>query len=46
MIYQDLFLRAKILEEMRSRGIEDYYDVLEIIVNFYKHGVDGLPFVV
>jgi flagellar protein FlaI len=46
MIYQDLFLRAKILEEMRSRGIEDYYDVLEIIVNFYKHGVDGLPFAV
>ncbi|WP_342305968.1 type II/IV secretion system ATPase subunit [Methanolobus sp. ZRKC5] len=43
-IYQDLFLRAKILEEMRSRGIEDYYDVLEIIVNFYKHGVEGLPF--
>jgi flagellar protein FlaI len=45
-IYQDLFLRARILEEMRSRGIDDYYDVLEIIVNFYKHGVDGLPFVV
>ncbi|SFM88763.1 type II/IV secretion system ATPase subunit [Methanolobus profundi] len=46
MIYQDLFLRAKILEEMRSRGIEDYYDVLEIVVNFYKHGVDGLPFTI
>jgi flagellar protein FlaI len=46
MIYQDLFLRAKILTEMKSRGIEDYYDVLEIIVNFYKHGVDGLPFTV
>ncbi|WP_406656565.1 type II/IV secretion system ATPase subunit [Methanolobus sp. ZRKC2] len=44
MIYQDLFLRARILEEMRSRGIDDYYEVLEIIVNFYKHGVDGLPF--
>jgi flagellar protein FlaI len=43
-IYQDLFLRAKILDEMKSRGIEDYYDVLEIIVNFYKHGIDGLPF--
>lgn len=43
-IYQDLFLRARILEEMQSRGIEDYYDVLEIIVNFYKHGVEGLPF--
>ncbi len=46
LIYQDLFLRARILDEMRSRGIDDYYDVLEIIVNFYKHGVDGLPFVV
>jgi flagellar protein FlaI len=46
MIYQDLFLRARILEEMRSRGIEDYYDVLEVIVNFYKHGVNGLPFIV
>ncbi|TQD23869.1 type II/IV secretion system ATPase subunit [Methanolobus vulcani] len=46
MIYQDLFLRAKILTEMKSRGIEDYYDVLEIIVNFYKHGVDGLPFMI
>ncbi len=45
-IYQDLFLRARILEEMRSRDIEDYYDVLEVIVNFYKHGVDGLPFMV
>ncbi|MBN2111248.1 MAG: type II/IV secretion system ATPase subunit [Methanosarcinaceae archaeon] len=44
LIYQDLFLRARILEEMRSRGIDDYYDVLEIIVNFYKHGIDGLPF--
>ncbi|MDP2217451.1 MAG: type II/IV secretion system ATPase subunit [Methanolobus sp.] len=44
LIYQDLFLRARILEEMRSRGIEDYYDVLDIIVKFYKHGVDGLPF--
>ncbi|WMW22209.1 type II/IV secretion system ATPase subunit [Methanolobus mangrovi] len=46
MIYQDLFLRARILDEMKSRGIEDYYDVLEIIVNFYKHGVEGLPFTI
>ncbi len=43
-IYQDLFLRARILNEMRSRGIEEYYEVLEVIVNFYKHGVEGLPF--
>jgi len=43
-IYQDLFLRARILNEMRSRGIEEYYEVLEVIINFYKHGVEGLPF--
>lgn len=43
-IYEDLYLRARILDEMRTRGIEDYYDVHEILVNFYKHGVDGLPF--
>ncbi|NPE30005.1 type II/IV secretion system ATPase subunit, partial [Methanococcoides sp. SA1] len=45
-IYKDLMLRARILDEMNERGIKDYYEVLEIIVNFYKHGVDGLPFAV
>lgn len=43
-IYQDLFLRARILNEMRSRGIEEYYEVLDVIINFYKHGIEGLPF--
>jgi flagellar protein FlaI len=43
-IYDDLFLRARILEEMRNRGIDNYYDVYEIIKNFTKHGVGGLPF--
>jgi len=43
-IYEDLFLRARILEEMRSRGIDDYYEVNNILVEFYRHGVDGLPF--
>ena len=43
-IYNDLFLRAKILEEMVKRDITDYHDVLKIIVNFYKYGVHGLPF--
>lgn len=43
-IYEDLFLRARILEEMRTRGIDDYYEVNDILVNFYRHGVDGLPF--
>ncbi|WP_440953198.1 type II/IV secretion system ATPase subunit [Methanococcoides sp. FTZ1] len=45
-IYSDLMLRARILEEMKERGIKDYYDVLEIITNFYKYGVEGLPFIV
>ncbi|HIE32191.1 MAG TPA: hypothetical protein EYP67_07430 [Methanosarcinales archaeon] len=43
-IYDDLFLRARILDEMRNRGIDQYDDVYEIIKNFIKHGVDGLPF--
>lgn len=43
-IYEDLFLRARILEEMRTRGIDDYYDVNDVLVEFYRHGVDGLPF--
>jgi len=45
-IYKDLMLRARILDKMKEGGIKDYYDVLEIIVNFYKHGIDGLPFAV
>ncbi len=45
-IYEDLFLRARILQEMIDRDIKDYYDVLEVITNFYKYGVEGLPFAV
>jgi hypothetical protein len=29
---------------MRNRGIDQFDDVYEIIKNFTKHGVDGLPF--
>ncbi len=43
-IYDDLFLRARILDEMRNRGIDNYDDVYEIIKTFAKHGVGGLPF--
>ena len=43
-IYDDLFLRARILDEMVNRDIEQYDEVYEIIKNFVKHGVDGLPF--
>ncbi len=43
-IYDDLFLRARIFDEMRNRGIDQFDDVYEIIKNFTKHGLDGLPF--
>ena len=43
-IYDDLFLRARILDEMRNRGIDQFDDVYELIKNFTKHGLDGLPF--
>lgn len=43
-IYEELLLRAKILEEMIARNIVDYDRVLEIIVAYYKSGLDGLPF--
>ncbi|NYT18973.1 MAG: type II/IV secretion system ATPase subunit [Methanosarcinales archaeon] len=45
-IYSDLMLRARILDEMKERGIKDYYEVLEIIINFYKYGIEGLPFAI
>lgn len=43
-IYDELYLRTRILEEMIARGIFGYYEVLEIIWNFYDKGLDGLPF--
>ena len=46
MIYKELFLRSRILQEMKNKGIDGYDDVFEIITNFVAHGVDGLPFAV
>ena len=43
-IYEDLFLRAKILERMRESKIEDYHKVLKIIWDFQEKGLEGLPF--
>ncbi|WP_292484306.1 type II/IV secretion system ATPase subunit [Methanohalobium sp.] len=43
-VYDDLFLRARILEEMQNRGIEGFYEVYDIIKKFYKYGLEGLPF--
>ncbi len=41
-IYEDLFLRAGILERMREQGIEDYHEVLKIIWEFQERGAEGL----
>lgn len=43
-IYEDLFLRAKILERMREEKIEEYHDVLKVIWDYQEKGLDGLPF--
>lgn len=43
-IYEDLFLRAKVLDKMIEHGITEYYDVLDVIWSFQEKGVEGLPF--
>jgi flagellar protein FlaI len=43
-IYEDLFLRARILERMKELKIEDYAKVLKIIWDFQEKGLEGLPF--
>ncbi|ABR55856.1 type II secretion system protein E [Methanococcus aeolicus Nankai-3] len=43
-IYEELDLRTRILEEMVSRNIFGYDEVVKIIWDFYKEGLDGLPF--
>ena len=43
-IYEELYLRAKIIEEMVRRKIFDYEQVTKIIWDFYRKGLSGLPF--
>jgi flagellar protein FlaI len=43
-IYDDLLLRAKILDEMVNREIFDYNQVNKIIRDFYDRGLEGIPF--
>ena len=43
-IYDELFLRARILKRMVELKIFDYYEVTKIIWSFYKKGLQGLPF--
>lgn len=43
-IYDELFLRARIIEGMIREGILNYHDVVEVIKAFYIKGIDGIPF--
>ncbi len=43
-IYDDLQFRAKIIERAIQEGILGYHEVNELITNFQRDGVEGLPF--
>lgn len=43
-VYKELDLRAKILAMMVEQNIFDYYKVKDVIWDFQRNGVDGLPF--
>ena len=43
-IYNELELRSRILTRMIEEKILDYYEVTRVIWNFYKKGIEGLPF--
>jgi len=44
MIYDELSLRAKILNRMVEEGILDYYKVRDIVWGYQARGLDGIPF--
>lgn len=43
-IYEEMFLRARILQRMVELKIFDYFEVSKVIWSFYKKGLQGLPF--
>jgi flagellar protein FlaI len=43
-IYQILDYRAKILKKMVENEIFDFFEVWEILKNFYINGPSALPF--
>ncbi len=43
-IYNELFLRARIIERMAELGITGYWDVYREIRAFYERGLEGLSF--
>jgi flagellar protein FlaI len=45
-IYNELELRAKIIEEMIAHNVFDYFRVNDLIRAFYRKGLEGLPFTI
>jgi len=43
-IYNELFLRARIIERMAELGITGYWEVYKEIKAFYERGLEGLSF--
>lgn len=43
-IYNELYLRARIIEGMIREDILDYYAVNDVINSFYTKGIEGVPF--
>jgi len=43
-IYEEMELRSMILQRMVENKILDYFEVSKTIWNFYKKGIEGLPF--
>lgn len=43
-IYQDLNERTKVIQGLAKRRIFDYYEVFDIIRNYWYYGEEGLPF--
>lgn len=43
-IYEELSLRARIIDGMIREGILEYHKVNEVIRSFYTKGIDGIPF--
>jgi len=43
-IYDDLDFRARIIERAIQEGITGYHEVNELIADFQRDGIEGLPF--
>jgi flagellar protein FlaI len=43
-IYDDLDFRAKVIERAIQEGITGYHEVNELITDFQRDGIEGLPF--